>query len=57
MNERTCQMLGLIGFVIAGIFFVIIGLRDGDWLVIAASMVWNASCLIWLIPHLWSDRE
>ena len=57
MDEKTCQVLGLIGFVVAGILFVAIGLRDGDWLVIAASMVWNASCLIWLMPHLRGNGE
>ena len=55
MNERTCQMLGLIGFIIAGVLFVAIGIRDDDMLVIAASMVWNVACLIWLIPHIRRD--
>lgn len=52
MSERTCQILGLIGFIIAGILFVIIGVRDSDMLVILASMVWNVACLIWLWPLL-----
>ena len=50
MSEKTCQIIGLIGFIIAGILFVLIGLREDDPLTIAASMVWNAACLIWLWP-------
>lgn len=57
MSEKTSQFLGLIGFIIAGILFVIIGIRDDDWLVIAASMVWNVACMIWLIPHMWRKDE
>ena len=52
MSDKTCQTLGLIGFIIAGILFIIIGIRDGDILVILASIVWNAACLIWLWPLL-----
>ncbi|MCG6885096.1 MAG: hypothetical protein LJE62_15200 [Silicimonas sp.] len=57
MNGHTCQILGLIGFIVAGILFVAIGIRDGDWLVIAASIVWNVSCLVWLIPHFRKGNE
>ena len=28
MSEKTCQIIGLIGFIIAGILFVLIGLRE-----------------------------
>ena len=57
MTNETCQKLGLIGFILAGILFVIIGIRDGDGLVIAASMVWNVACLIWLVPHFRGHDE
>lgn len=50
MNEKICQMPGLGGFIVA------IDVRDGDWLVIVASMVWNASCLAWLLAHLQKVR-
>lgn len=56
MSNERCEQLGLIGFIVAGILFVAIGVRDGDWLVIAASIVWNAACLVWLIPHFRRDR-
>lgn len=57
MNDKTCRIPGLIGFIIAGMLFVAIGIRNQDWLVIAASMVWNVACLIWLVPHIRGARE
>ena len=56
MSDERCEQLGLVGFIIAGILFVAIGLRDCDLLVIAASVVWNAACLICLVPHFRRDE-
>ena len=52
MSEKTCQLIGLIGFVIAGILFVIVGMKAGDTLTILASVIWTLSCLVWMIPLL-----
>lgn len=40
VSEKNCQMLGLVGFIVAGVLFVIVGLRDGDWMVTVASLIW-----------------
>jgi hypothetical protein len=52
VDERFCQLVGLIGFIIAGLFFVAVGIRLGDALTIIGSGVWIAACVVWLIPVL-----
>ena len=52
MADDTYQLIGLIGFIIAGVLFVIVGIRFGDPLTVAGSAVWIVSCLIWMIPLL-----
>ena len=52
MDERRYQLAGLIGFIIAGLFFVAVGFRLGDALTIIGSAVWIAACIVWLIPVL-----
>lgn len=56
MNERLSQVLGLIGFVVAGFVFVAAGVRAGDMLTIVGSVLWIVSCVIWMIPLLRSDE-
>ncbi len=57
MSEKTCQIIGLAGFIVAGVLFALIGLRDGGALVVAASLVWNLACLIWLWPLVRGRRN
>lgn len=52
MDENTCQLIGLLGFILAGAIFVAVGVKFGDPLTIAGSVVWILSCLVWLIPFL-----
>ena len=52
MDERHYRLVGLIGFIIAGLFFVAVGIRLGDALTIIGSVVWIAACVVWLIPAL-----
>ena len=52
VDERHYQFIGLIGFIIAGLFFVAVGIRLGDTLTIIGSLVWIAACVVWLIPAL-----
>lgn len=52
MDERFYQLVGLVGFIIAGLFFVAVGVRLGDALTIVGSLVWIAACVVWLIPAL-----
>ena len=52
MDERKFSILGLIGFAISGALFMVAGLRAGDHLTAVASLVWLASCVVWMIPLL-----
>jgi len=52
MEERHYQIIGLVGFIIAGVIFTIVGIKAGDLLTIFGSVIWTLSCLIWLIPYL-----
>ncbi len=52
MSDDQYQLAGLIGFIIAGLIFVAVGIRFGDMLTVAGSVVWIISCLIWMVPVL-----
>lgn len=52
MEDRHAHLIGLIGFIIAGIMFVGVGIRAGDPLTVAGSVVWTLSCVVWLVPVL-----
>ena len=57
MSEQQSQILGLIGFVLAGLVFIAAGARSGDPLTIIGSTLWILSCLIWMIPLVRSSRR
>lgn len=57
MKEKHYQLAGLIGFIIAGLIFVGVGIRFEDNLTILGSLVWIVSCLIWLIPVVRPPKE
>ncbi|MFP4484440.1 MAG: hypothetical protein ACLFO1_06260 [Spirochaetaceae bacterium] len=46
--ERNAEVLGLIGFTISGLLFVVSALRSGDTFAFAGSVVWILSCLWWI---------
>ena len=52
MDDDKYQLIGLIGFIIAGFIFIAVGVKFGDWLTILGSIVWILSCLVWMIPIL-----
>lgn len=52
MQEKYYQIIGLAGFIIAGILFIAVGVRSDDMLTIIASVIWTLSCVVWLIPLL-----
>jgi hypothetical protein len=52
MGKERCEQLGLAGFILAGLIFIAVGLRDGDPLVVVGSIVWTVSCMLWLVPHM-----
>lgn len=50
-NDWRLEVLALGGFCVSGVFFVLSGLRSGDDLTVIGSLVWIASCLLWMIPY------
>lgn len=50
MSKRNCELVGLLGFVLAGFFYIAAGVRSGDALTTIGSVVWTVACLIWMIP-------
>ena len=50
MDEKRCQIIGLVGFIIAGFFFVWAGINFGDPLTTIGSIIWVLSCFVWMIP-------
>jgi membrane protein DedA with SNARE-associated domain len=52
MDERKYQIIGLLGFIIAGFIFIAAGINFGDILTVLGSVIWVVSCLIWMIPLL-----
>ena len=50
MNDETYQIIGLVGFILAGLIFIAVGLRAGDFLTVLGSIIWTASCVVWMIP-------
>ena len=50
MKAETYQIIGLVGFILAGLLFIAVGIRAGDMLTVIASVIWTASCVIWIVP-------
>jgi hypothetical protein len=49
-SDDRYQAVGLAGFVLSGVIFLIAGIRAGDALTIAGSLAWTLSCVVWAIP-------
>ena len=56
VSERTSQLVGLVGFIVAGLIFIAVGVRSDDGLTIVGSVVWIGACLVWMAPLLRSDE-
>jgi len=52
MDDRRYQLIGLIGFIIAGFVFIAVGIIAGDRLTIIGSVIWVVSCFVWIFPLL-----
>ena len=52
MNHLKYELLGIIGFFISGIIFIIAGIRSGDLLSITGSVIWTSACVLWMVPLL-----
>ena len=50
MRDETYQLIGLVGFVLAGFVFVAVGIRADDALTVIGSALWIAACAVWMIP-------
>lgn len=57
MSDEKYQLVGLIGFILAGFVFIAAGLKSGDVLTIAGSIIWTISCIIWMVPLLKSNKD
>lgn len=57
MSDENYQLLGLIGFVLSGVFFLISGIQAGDGLTIAGSTAWMIACLGWAVPLMRTRRN
>ncbi len=52
MRNETYQIIGLAGFILAGLIFVAVGVESGDLLTVIGSVIWTISCIVWLIPYV-----
>ncbi len=57
MDERRYQIIGLLGFIVAGLFFIADGINSGNTLTILGSITWVLSCIVWMIPLLKSKKD
>ena len=57
MDERRYQIMGLLGFIAAGIVFIASGINFGDGLTILGSVIWVLSCIVWMIPLVKSKKD
>ena len=55
MADKHYQIIGLVGFILAGFIFIAVGVRADDLLTIIGSVIWTLSCLVWLVPLLKSN--
>ncbi len=55
-RERRFNLWGWIGFVVCAGFFIAASLRSGDWLALAASVIFLFGCLLFIIPLLGRRR-
>ena len=46
------ELVGLICFIISGGFFIVVGVRNEDYLSVIGSIIWIIACFLWLIPIL-----
>lgn len=44
------QRTGWVLFVVSAVLFAVAGVRSGDWLVVAASLVFGGACVLFLFP-------
>jgi drug/metabolite transporter (DMT)-like permease len=56
LKDDHFQLIGLIGFIVAGMVFVAVGINFGDTLTIIGSVIWILSCLVWMIPLIRSRQ-
>lgn len=45
----TTDLMGLGGFTVSGILFVLSAVRSGDMFSLAGSIVWIISCVGWMV--------
>jgi len=51
-RDKKLQFLGWILFVICAILFIASSIRNGDWLSLAASILFLVACIFFMIPFM-----
>lgn len=46
--EGKAEFLGLVGFTVSGLLFVVSAVRTGDPFALVGSILWTLSCLVWI---------
>jgi hypothetical protein len=49
--HRTTDLWGWLLFLLSAATFVIVGFRDGDVLLMIASLLFLAACVLFLLPY------
>ena len=57
MNDKHYEIFGIVGFIIAGLIFIAVGVRAGDILTTAGSAIWTVSCGVWMVPLVRSKKN
>jgi len=52
MNEKMYQFAGLMGFIISALLFLVVAIRNQDMLTTLGTLIWIASCVVWMVPLL-----
>ncbi len=54
--KENVDIVGLLGFTLSGLMFVMSALRTGDTFALAGSVIWILSCLGWIVALLIGGR-
>lgn len=57
MRNEAYEIIALICFIVAGLFYLASALLSRDMLVTAGTFVWLAACFVWMVPAFRRLRE
>lgn len=56
-SDAVFHIAGWILFILCAVLFFFSALRDGDGVLVLASLIFLAACILFLVPLLRPDRE